>query len=146
MLVEIQPHHQGHWAGDASPDVISDPYAWSHGVQVNPAGCLGSLLRPYSHAVAAPSYPATASHDTTPTLSWQPPADAVNPRGIPSPRAEQPPARCTPWIPVCDGQWHLLNPALIWDTPCWSNPIKALAPVLRHFCSCFQALMEPDGC
>lgn len=26
-------------------------------------------------------------------------------------------------------------------SPCQSDPIKALAPVLRHFCSCFQVLI-----
>lgn len=105
--------------------------------------CPPSFLLPRPHAVAPPrAPPAIASHDTTPTLSWQTPAAAGNPRGFLSPRAKRPPARCTPWTPACDGQQHLLHPALLRHTlPSQPDPIKAPSPILGHLCGCFKALI-----
>lgn len=137
--MEIWPsHHQGCGAGDASPDTIS-----SHWVEVDPTALavrvhvschIPMLWHPLSP-------PAIAGHDTTPILSLQAPAAAGNPRGFPSPGAERPPARCTPWTPACDGQQNLPHPAPLWDALLPNlTPIKAPSPILRHLCDCFKAL------
>lgn len=128
----VMPHQT------SSPALTPGPTGWK------PTPLSAFISPAVSPCCSTPlSPPAIASHDTTPTLSWQTPAAAGNPRGFLSPRAKRPPARCTPWTPACDGQQHLLHPALLRHTlPSQPDPIiKAPSPILGHLCGCFKALI-----